>query len=39
MVTEVEDFDLTRAMQLLLAAAETGSAADRKAATNQLLLC
>ena len=38
MVTEVDDFELTRAMQLLLAAAETGRSADRKAATDQVAI-
>jgi len=38
LVTEIEDFDLTGAMQLLLTAAETGSVADRKAATDQVAI-
>jgi hypothetical protein len=38
LVTEVENFELTRSMQLLLAAAETGRSADRKAATDQVAI-
>jgi hypothetical protein len=34
--TEVEDHALSNAMRLLLAAAETGSSAARKAATDQV---
>jgi hypothetical protein len=37
LVTEIEYFDLTRAMELLLTAAETGSVADRKAATDHVV--
>jgi hypothetical protein len=33
---EVEDFELTQAMRLLLTAADTGRFADRDAATNQV---
>jgi hypothetical protein len=36
LMTDFEDFDLTRAMQLLLTAAETGKVADRRAATEQV---
>ena len=38
LVTEVEDHALSNAMRLLLKAAETGSSADRKAATDQVAL-
>jgi hypothetical protein len=36
LMTEVEDSALAHAMRLLLAAAETGTLADRKAATDQV---
>jgi hypothetical protein len=36
LMTEVEDSALAHAMRLLLTAAETGSAGDRKAATEQV---
>jgi hypothetical protein len=38
LTTEVEDFDLTHAMRLLLTAAQTGCSADRKAATDQVAM-
>ena len=36
LLTEVDDSTLTHAMRLLLTAAETGTLADRKAATDQV---
>jgi hypothetical protein len=38
LTTEVKDFDLANAMRVLLIAAETGSVADRKAATDQVAI-
>jgi hypothetical protein len=38
LMIEVDDSALTHAMRLLLAAAETGTLADRKAATDQVVL-
>ena len=38
MATDVEDFALIHALRLLLVAADTGSLADRKAATEQVAI-
>ena len=38
LMTEVDDSALSNALRLLLAAAETGTLADRKAATDQVEL-